>query len=72
MPGSVSRFDALNNPEQAGNVIASDQRRDIRSLRLSNKTTFDIGNDDKLDVGAFVNAKDLFHPITPFVGVIDQ
>ncbi|PIR39824.1 MAG: hypothetical protein COV35_00565 [Alphaproteobacteria bacterium CG11_big_fil_rev_8_21_14_0_20_39_49] len=72
LPGSVSRFDALNNPEQAGNVIASDQRRDIRSVRLSNKTTFDIGNDDKLDVGAFVNAKDLFHPITPFVGVIDQ
>ena len=25
-----------------------------------------------LDVGAFVNVKDLFHPITPFVGVIDQ
>ena len=73
LPGSVSRFDALHNPKPAGaGVVASDQARDIRSVRLSNKTTFDIGGDDKLDVGAFVNVKDLFHPITPFVGVVDQ
>lgn len=73
LPGSVSRSDALHNPVPAGaGVVTSDQARDIRSMRLSNKTTFDIGADDKLDIGAFVNVKDLFHPITPFVGVIDQ
>lgn len=73
LPGSLSRSDALNNPEMAGaGVVTSDQGRDIRSVRLSNKTSFDIGHDDTLDVGAFVNVKDLFHPITPFVGVIDQ
>ncbi|MEP0070929.1 TonB-dependent receptor [Pyruvatibacter sp.] len=73
LPGSVSRSDALNNPKPAGRgVIASDQKRDIRSIRVSNKTTFEIGDDDTLDVGAFISVKELFHPITPFVGVIDQ
>jgi iron complex outermembrane receptor protein len=73
LPGSVSRSDALNHPESAGSgVVASDQARDMRSVRLSNKTTLDIGDDDQLDVGVFVNTKDLYHPITPFVGVIDQ
>jgi iron complex outermembrane receptor protein len=73
LPGSVSRFTALNNPKAADpSSISADQKRDIRSLRLSNKTTFDLDNGSKVDVGAFVNVKDLFHPITPFVGVIDQ
>lgn len=73
LPGSVSRFTALNNPRAADpSSISADQRRDIRSLRLANKTTFDLGNESFADVGAFVNLKDLFHPITPFVGVIDQ
>lgn len=73
LPGSVSRNDALRNPRAAGaNNVAFEQARDIRSLRLSNKTTFDISDDSQMDVGAFVNLKDLFHPITPFVGVIDQ
>ncbi len=73
LPGSLSKFNALNNPESADpSAISADQKRDIRSVRLSNKTTFSVGDDDKVDVGAFVNVKDLFHPITPFVGVIDQ
>ncbi len=73
LPGSVSRSDALNNPDPAARgAVASDWKRDIRSIRFSNKTTLDIGEDDSLDVGAFVSVKELFHPITPFVGLIDQ
>lgn len=73
LPGSVSKFTALNMPRTADpSSISADQKRDIRSVRLSNKTTFSVGDDDKVDVGAFVNVKDLFHPLAPFIGVIDQ
>ncbi len=73
LPGSISLSDALNNPETANpDSVASHWRRDIRSVRLANKTTISVGDDDQVDVGAFVNVKDLFHPITSFVGVVDQ
>lgn len=73
LPGSVSLANALHRRKLADpSAITADQHRNIRSVRLSNKTTFDIGDNDKLDVGAFFNIKDLFHPITPFIGVIDQ
>lgn len=76
LPGSISRSDALNDPETAAGgpfgARAFDWARDIRSVRLANKTTFDIDERNRVDMGAFINIKDLFHPITPFVGVIDQ
>lgn len=73
LPGSVSLQTALNNREVSNpSSITADQQRDIRSLRLANKTSINIGDDDSLDFGAFVSIKDLFHPITPFVGVVDQ
>ena len=73
LPGSVSRFNALNNPKMAdSSAISADQHRDIRSTRISNKTTVTLDNGDEMNVGAFLNAKNLFHPITPFVGIIDQ
>ncbi|MGH1349190.1 MAG: TonB-dependent receptor family protein [Methyloligellaceae bacterium] len=73
LPGSLSLSDALNNPRSANpSSISSDWARDINSVRLANRTTFRIGDNDKIDIGAFINMKELFHPITPFVGVIDQ
>lgn len=73
LPGSLSLADALNKRRAANpSSITTDWARDINSLRLSNKTSIKVGDNDKLDVGAFVNLKELFHPITPFVGVIDQ
>ncbi len=73
LPGSLNQATALDSPKTADpSAIRDDQKRDIRSVRLANKTTFSLDNDDKIDVGAFVNSKDLFHPLTPFIGVIDQ
>jgi iron complex outermembrane receptor protein len=76
LPGSVSKRQALDNPTvippSPFSSVATDWKRDINSLRVANKTTFQFGDDDKFDVGAFLNWKNLFHPITPFVGVIDQ
>jgi iron complex outermembrane recepter protein len=73
LPGSVTQNQALTDPESArANAKSDDQRRDIISYRLSNKTTVDLGDGHKMDVGAFLFYKDLFHPIIAVVGVIDQ
>lgn len=73
LPGTVTLSSALNDPRAVrASVIANDEHRDIKSYRFSNKTTFDLGGGNKLDVGAFFTNKELFHPITSFVGIIDQ
>lgn len=66
LPGALTRTVALTRP-RTGN-FTNDQQRDIDSLRLQNRTRFDWGR-TRLDVGLFVNAKQLFHPIFE---VIDQ
>ena len=60
LPGALTPAIALSNPE-TGNV-AGDQARDINSMRIQNRTRFDWG-DTRFDVGAFLNMKDLYHPI---------
>jgi iron complex outermembrane recepter protein len=73
LPGTVDLSTALNSPQTANSfAISDDQQRDINSFRLSNKTTFRLGGGHLIDVGGYVNYKDLFHPIIRFVGVIDQ
>lgn len=69
LPGSLTLANALTNPAQAlpGN-IAGDQARDIDSIRLQNRTSWDIGT-ARLEGGVFLNAKQLYHPIFQ---VIDQ
>jgi len=69
LPGALTRADALATPRKAAAAsIAGDQARDIDSLRLQNRTSFDWGA-LTLDVGGFVNAKSLYHPIFQ---VVDQ
>ena len=66
LPGAMTRVAALTTP-RSGNFIG-DQARDINSIRIQNRTRFDWG-DSHLDVGAFLNAKALYHPIFQ---VVDQ
>ncbi len=69
IPGALTRKQALTTPRMANaGSIVGDQARDVDSLRIQNRTSFDWGA-VKLDVGAFVNAKSLYHPIFE---VIDQ
>ena len=66
LPGALAYDVVLSSPETG--KFAGDQKRNIDSLRLQNRTT--IGLDDvDLEFGAFVNAKKLFHPIYQ---VVDQ
>jgi len=63
LPGALTRAEALSTPRKANaGAVSGDQGRDIDSLRLQNRTTFDWGA-LTLDVGGFVNAKSLHHPI---------
>lgn len=66
LPGALTLADTLSTPEK-GN-FAGDQARDIRSLRVQNRTTIDLG-DAELNLGLFLNRKSLFHPIYQ---VVDQ
>ena len=66
LPGALTRATALTAPRR-GNFVG-DQARDINSTRIQNRTRFDWGN-SYLDVGAFLNSKELYHPIFQ---VIDQ
>jgi iron complex outermembrane recepter protein len=61
LPGALTEAVALSRPK-TGN-FTGDQRRDIDSIRLQNRTRITLGSATTLDVGAFLNAKELFHPI---------
>lgn len=60
LPGALTLNDVLSNPKK-GNFVG-DQARDIKSVRVQNQTRIAIG-EGSLALGAFVNDKELFHPI---------
>lgn len=66
MPGTLSEDAVLDRP-WTGN-FTGDQQRNIESIRVQNRTRFEFAN-GRLDVGGYVNAKQLDHPIFQ---VIDQ
>jgi iron complex outermembrane receptor protein len=70
VPGTLSKDDALHDPEIAPDInVENDYSRDIRSLRLANRTVLEFDNGWNLEVGGYVNDKFLYHPIFQ---VIDQ
>lgn len=60
LPGALNLADTLANPRK-GNFLG-DQARDIDSLRLQNRTRLSLGR-AAVELGGFVNIKDLHHPI---------
>ena len=66
LPGALTETVVRSKP-RTGNFF-NDQKRNIDSLRLQNRTRLDWGS-TRLDLGLFLNAKELFHPIFQ---VIDQ
>ncbi len=72
LAGSLSREEALDNPEQAGSLNELyDQDRNLEVYRLANRTAIAIG-ESKLELGIWAAYRDLDHAITPFAGIIDQ
>ncbi|MDR7038120.1 iron complex outermembrane receptor protein [Methylobacterium sp. BE186] len=69
LPGTLSLFNALENPRIANPAaIAGNQSRKVETERIANRTSFllDVG---KLDIDTWAIHKALFHPIFQ---VIDQ
>ena len=72
LPGSLTKAELENDPSQANKGNVSDNwKRDFDLIRLANKTSVKNG-DTLFEVSSAWSYKDLDHPITPFVGVIDQ
>jgi iron complex outermembrane receptor protein len=70
LPGTLTLNTALNNPEAASaSALSGNQQRNSRSVRFANKTSFALGDDATLDVGAYGGYHTLFHPIYQ---VLDQ
>ena len=66
LPGALPYPLVIDRPKTGSFV--GDQHRDINSMRLQNRTTVDL-DDVGLEFGAFLNAKNLYHPIFQ---VVDQ
>ena len=66
LPGALPYPLVVTDPKTGS--FAGDQKRNIDSLRIQNRTTIDL-DDVALEFGAFANAKSLFHPIFQ---VVDQ
>ena len=64
LPGALTHATVRTAP-QSGNFL-NDQARDIDSLRLQNRTSITLGA-GKLDIGLFLNARQLHHPIYQLV-----
>jgi iron complex outermembrane receptor protein len=75
IPGSLTKQQALSNPQQTSpNSFVGNTKRNIDSLRGANKTTF-LTETGEVTVGAFMARKELFHPLySPpgFTPVIDN
>jgi iron complex outermembrane recepter protein len=75
LPGSLTKDELRDDPRQADKSpfgsVAYDNRRDFQLYRIADKTNFQNGDNTYEFIAAFTY-KDLDHPITPFVGVIDQ
>lgn len=70
VPGTISRADALNNPKSVPAInLTNDYARDVRSLRIANRTAFTLDNGLNVEGGVYANRKSLYHPIFQ---VIDQ
>lgn len=68
IPGSLTFDDALANRRDAVPInIVNDWARDIRSLRLINRTAIDFGESARLEFGAWGLLRDLDHPIFVFI-----
>ncbi|MCJ2035170.1 TonB-dependent receptor family protein [Methylobacterium sp. J-068] len=69
LPGTLSLYNALNNPTLANpTAISGNQSRKVETERVANRTSFalDVG---KLDIDTWAIHKSLYHPIFQ---VIDQ
>lgn len=68
IPGTVTKFSALNSPQTAAvNNVRNDHQRNLDTHRFGNKTTVRISDATTVNFGAFVSDRHLKHPIFQFL-----
>lgn len=72
LPGTLTRAQLKTDPRQAnpGNV-AGHYQRDFDLARISNRTTFKFGA-SRIEAGAWLAHKDLFHPIFQVLDIVSD
>lgn len=64
LQGSLTWAELQADPRRAAPAnLSGDQRRDFELTRVANRTAFELGAGDSVDVGLFYAAKHLNHPI---------
>lgn len=64
LPGALTRAEMEASPRRADPAaVAGDQHRDFDLYRLSNRTTFQVAPEQRVEMGGFYSYKSLFHPI---------
>lgn len=62
--GSISRYAALHDPRSVPPInVINDYARNIKGVRLANKTSFVLDDGVTAELGAFYAHKSLYHPI---------
>jgi iron complex outermembrane receptor protein len=64
VPGTITLQQVKDTPRSAPAINKlNDYQRNIRSIRALNRTVVSLGGQSSLELGGFVNAKSLYHPI---------
>jgi iron complex outermembrane receptor protein len=64
LPGTLTRAEAALDPDRASAAaIGGDYQLDVQTRRLADKTTWEIGEDRRLEAGFSLERQSLFHPI---------
>lgn len=70
LPGTLTLQQALDTPEMAAPAnVTQHQQRNVRSIRVANKTAIKLDNGGLFEFGSYAGYKRLYHPIFQ---VIDQ
>ncbi|OQW53789.1 MAG: ligand-gated channel protein [Proteobacteria bacterium SG_bin9] len=68
IPGTVTKFSALNSPQTAAvNNVLNDQQRNLDTHRVANKTTVRLSDATMINFGLFQTERHLKHPIFQFL-----
>jgi len=73
LPGVLTRAEWQSNPRQAqAAASAGHYQWNVETVRLANKTTWDIGADSSLSIGFSHETQQLYHPIvqSPFFSLL--
>jgi len=73
LPGSLTSAQMRQNPAQnAAANVTGNQKRDFDLVRLANKTTLQLDDEQRFEFGSFYIRKNLYHPIFQVLDVLSH